>query len=766
MDVGLILYDQNLRYQFWNSFMEKLSGVPSEKILGKFALDLFPHLREQGVDKLLERALAGETVSSEDISYYVPQSGKRGWVSGRYSPHRNGEGEILGVVGILTDITRQKEIEKALQEREEHLNITLLSIGDGIIVTDEKGLVTLINPVTEELTGWAHEEAQGQPLEEVFHIINSHSRKKVQNPVQKVIKDGKTVGLANHTVLVSRTGKEYQIADSASPLLHGDGTVRGVVLVFRDITEKYEMDRQLKERESVLLESQEVAQVGSYVLDVPSGQWKGSKVLDSIFGIDEKCEHTIEIWVSLLHPEWRETMVEYFQREVVQRGNFFDREYKIIRASDGQERWVYGRGRLQFDSQGKPLKMIGTIQDITGWKESEIALMESEEKYRLLVENGSDGLFIVQDEVIKFPNPQAVALSGYSKEELAEISLADLIYPDDREIFMDWCQRKTAGEKVVPAFSFRIIQKGGQILWGELTFVTIQWEEKPATLNFLRDITVQRNLESQFQQAQRMEAVGTLAGGIAHNFNNILTVIQANSSFLLAKKDPSDRDCPHLEDIQQSVETAAHLTKQLLGFARGGKYDTEVINLNDLTNQTSKMFGNTKKEVTLHSHYPEDLWPIEANTGQMEQVLLNLLINAWQAMPGGGEIFLETKNISLRDGLTYPFKVSSGRYVKLSVADTGFGMDEEIQQRVFEPFFTTKDVGQGTGLGLSSVYGIVRSHGGFINLHSARGEGSVFEIFLPASEKELLKRRELKTDCLKGFETILLGAVFLWTGKR
>ena len=262
-------------------------------------------------------------------------------------------------------------------------------------------------------------------------------------------------------------------------------------------------------------------------------------------------------------------------------------------------------------------------------------------------------------------------------------------------------------------------------------------------------------LETQLQQAQKMEAVGTLAGGIAHDFNNLLMAIQGRTSIMLMKKDSSHPDIRHLKGIEDNVESAADLTRQLLGFARGGKYEVKPTDLNELVKKQNRMFGRTKKQISIRGKYEKDLWSVEVDQGQIDQVLLNLYVNAWQAMPAGGDLYLETENVALDENYVKPFSVETGRYVKISVTDTGVGMDRAIQKKIFDPFFTTKEMGRGTGLGLASAYGIIKNHSGFINVYSEKGHGTTFNIYLPASEKEIMEDKKSAGDTLKGTETVL-----------
>ena len=309
--------------------------------------------------------------------------------------------------------------------------------------------------------------------------------------------------------------------------------------------------------------------------------------------------------------------------------------------------------------------------------------------------------------------------------------------------------------------SFRHLHQGrdGKGFWSDIVLSPLLDKQGNIiqVIESIRDVTEQKKLEAQLYQAQKMEAVGTLAGGIAHDFNNLLTGILGNISLMLLDTEASHPFYEDFKVIEKLVQSGAELTRQLLGFARGGKYVVSAVDLNELVEKASVMFGRAKKEIVIHRKSQKDIWAIEADRGQIEQVFLNLFVNAWHAMPGGGELFLETENVKLDKNYLRPFKVKSSKYVKISVADTGVGMDKATQKRIFEPFFTTKERGMGTGLGLASVYGIIKNHDGFINVYSEVGKGSTFTIYLPASSGKAEKDTPLECqDLLRGSETILL----------
>ncbi len=419
-------------------------------------------------------------------------------------------------------------------------------------------------------------------------------------------------------------------------------------------------------------------------------------------------------------------------------GTLFDAEVRLKHFSYETERSV----------------VIAFVRDITERKRAEEALRESEEKYRQLVEHAHDAIFIAQDGRVVFANPQSSIMLGYTDAELKGRSFVAFIHPDDQALVIDRHTRRLQGDPDLPQrYQFRLLTKESSELSVELSAVLIQWNGRPATLNFARDITEQKRLEYAFHQAQKMEAIGTLAGGIAHDFNNLLMGIQGRAALL--QIGGSDRQFEHARAIEDYVKSAGGLTRQLLGFARGGKYQPRPVDLRWLVRTSSELFGRTKKEIGIILE--QDTVPVvaEVDKSQLEQVLLNMYVNAWQAMPQGGELRITTRSELLDAASCTPHQVEPGHYAVVAVSDTGIGIDETIHRRIFEPFFSTKEKGRGTGLGLASAYGIVRNHGGFITLDSEIGRGATFVVHLPLSDKEpVFDDDDHNTE--PGVETVLL----------
>ena len=421
---------------------------------------------------------------------------------------------------------------------------------------------------------------------------------------------------------------------------------------------------------------------------------------------------------------------------------------------------------------GKVTGSYGIYEDISERKLAENALRESEDKYRKLyneskrseevyrslLHTSADAIVIYDMEgMTQYINTSFTEIFGWS---LDEIKMKRIPFLPDSERKQTMAIISDLIENGIPCHGFETkrFTKDGRLLDISISASRyLDHEGKPAgMLVVLRDISKRKKLESQFQAAQRMESIGTLAGGIAHDFNNQLMGIMGNASLMLLDTQPDHSHYDKLKNIEQYVQNGADLTKQLLGFARGGKYEVKPTDLNDIIEKSSQMFGRAKKEIKIHGKYQENIWTVEVDRGQIEQVLLNLYVNAWQAMPGGGELFIQTENFFLEDPYLKPYDLMPGKYVKISVTDTGVGMDKKTQDRIFDPFFTTKEITRGTGLGLASAYGIIKNHGGIINVYSERGAGTTFNIYLPVSTKAAVSEKEPKTEIQRGSGTIML----------
>lgn len=440
--------------------------------------------------------------------------------------------------------------------------------------------------------------------------------------------------------------------------------------------------------------------------------------------------------------------------------------------------------RGAYDFLRKPFEydeLLKTLQNAINQKElryenvlinGQLAL--SEKRYKYLVENSPDLIYTLDEQgAFTYVNHSAEQLLGIHGDRVIGMPYTSIVYGEDLDKAQWAFNERRTGERATSGIELRLKVNGngnGDPLHYEIMYLTVELKatgmyDKPVseedkrflgTHGVARDITSRKQLEAQLHRSQRMEALGTLGGGVAHDFNNLLMGIHGNASLMLLDINSNHPHHEKLKNIEQCVQSGAELTKQLLGFARGGKYEVRPSDLNDLIMKSSEMFGRTRKEIKIERIFQEDIWTAEVDKGQIEQVLLNLYFNATQAMPGGGELCLETKNVSLGMNFCVAHQIDPGKYVRMSVTDSGVGMDETTQQRIFEPFFTTRERGRGTGLGLASAYGIIKNHSGVIDVYSEVGRGTTFTIYLPASDKEVVKEEELDQELLIGTETVLL----------
>ncbi len=397
------------------------------------------------------------------------------------------------------------------------------------------------------------------------------------------------------------------------------------------------------------------------------------------------------------------------------------------------------------------------LANALGRRRAELILRDNELKYRALVENTNEAIIVIQDGMIKFLNPRTMELTGYSETELMSRPFQDFIHPDDQEMVLDHHLGILKAVKPPQVPAFRIVDREGEIRWLESSTVVVTWHGRPgsAILHFLNDITERKRMEEELLKIQKLESVGVLAGGIAHDFNNILTAILGNISLAEMYLEPgtaSGKVIERLREAERASMQARELTQQLLTFSKGGAPVKELATIGEIAKDAAT-FASRGSNVVCEFSIPDDLWLVEIDPGQINQVINNLVINADQAMPKGGTIKLQAENISIGPEDALPLE--DGEYIKLSVKDQGVGIPEAIIQNIFDPFFTTKQAGN--GLGLASSYSIIQKHNGYITVESEMGVGTTFHIYLPAStEKTLITEKKEEATPIMGNGRILV----------
>ncbi|HOO44960.1 MAG TPA: PAS domain S-box protein [Deltaproteobacteria bacterium] len=547
---------------------------------------------------------------------------------------------------------------------------------------------------------------------------------------------------------------EKSTYDIRSTLLTEQGNPSGVLFIARDITERQRTEEKIRkseERYRTIFESTATANI---IVAEDSTILMANNDFADLCGYSKQELEGNMSWTVFIHSDDLARMKTYHQKR---------RTDPESAPSSYEFRAINRRGEvlnllLSTAVIPETNESIVSMIDISAWKRSEQAKIESEARFKELAELLPETVYEAdKDGVFLYVNKTGFEKFGYTCEDInTGKSVFDMIIPVDHPRMIATYERLAKGEQVgLGEYTAR--RKDGSTFPALVHATAIFHEGKPVGhRGFVIDISEKKNLEDQLIRAQKLEAIGTLAGGIAHDFNNLLMGILGSISLILMQTDQKNPIHDRLKSIEEYVQRGSDLTKQLLGFARGGKYEVRPTDLGEFTRESSELFGRTKKEIRIHHKAHEGLWTVEVDRGQIEQVLLNLYVNAWHAMPHGGDLYLSVENVELDSVSVRPYEIEPGRFVKVTVTDTGTGMDEATKSRIFEPFFTTKERGRGTGLGLASAYGIIKNHGGFINVESERNVGTTFMIYLPASVKPADISPVAKEELSRGKETILL----------
>jgi two-component system, cell cycle sensor histidine kinase and response regulator CckA len=655
---------------------------------------------------------------------------------------------LSGVGMALIYTNRQRNIyhelytkEKELWESQEEFRTTLYSIGDAVITTDTAGTIRTMNPTAERLTGWSERGARGKSLEVVFRIINEETGSSIDNPVRKVLQKDDVIGLANHTILISKEGREIPIADSGAPIRNEKGEVIGVVLVFRDQTAEREAARKLLESERRLATLMSNLPGMAYRCQ-NDPQWtmefvsKGCLELTG-YSHEELTGNRVVAYSDLIHEDDRQMVWDVVQT-TLKSNRPFTLTYRI-RTADGREKWVWEQGSGIYSETRDLIALEGFITDITERKEGEESLRRREQQFRLIAETVPDMIVVLDTEGRRlYSSPSFGPILGDPDALFGTDSFKD-IHPDDRERIRQ-VFKETIRTGVGQHAEYRLMAKDGTIRIIESKGGVIRDDEGNATQVVVvsRDVTEKRKFEQQLLRTQRMESIGTLAGGIAHDLNNVLSPILL--AVQVIKKSASEKKAEKfLDTIEISAKRGADLVNQVLSFAKGVEGERKPIQIGKLIHDVCDVIKRTfPKSISVKIDTQQDVWTLSGDATQVHQILMNLCINARDAMPKGGTLEIKTVNIVIDEQYArMNLDATPGSFVKVSVSDSGTGIPERVIDKIFEPFFTTKEEGKGTGLGLSTVHTIVKSHGGFVNIYSEEGKGTVFNVYLPAPESEV-----------------------------
>ena len=659
---------------------------------------------------------------------------------------------INGLVITARDITERKKTEEALRQSEERYRSILDNMQEAYYEVDLKGNFTFFNLPTMASLGYTVEEMQGMNYR---RFADEENAQKLFEVYHRVFATGKAV-TGFEWDATNKNGEKIPAEASVSLKYDAAGNPIGFKGIVRDISERRKAQDALRRSEEKYRNILESIHEAYIELDLAGNLVFFNDPCCRMLGYDrhELMGMSYRVFIS---PEAHQRMYEAFRNIYETGAPAFLMDYDVLR-KDGSKRTHEMSASLIRDASGKPVGFRAVGRDITDRKRAEENLRQSEERFREMARLMPDTIYEADEKgVLTFVNEAAFDKFRYSRDDFSGgLNCIDMLAPEDRDRGMKNFVKVLSGEHVGLTEYIARRKDGGTFPILMHSTVIIRNGTPAGVRGFIIDISDKKILEEQLIRAQKMEAIGTLAGGIAHDFNNLLMGVLGNVSLMLLNMDSSHPFYDRLKNVEEYVHQGSELTKQFLGFARGGKYEVKPTHLGDFVHRSSEMFGRTKKEIRIHRKVQEGLWAVEVDRNQMEQVMLNLFVNAWQAMPGGGDLYLSTENIELRDSDATPLGVEPGRFVRVSVTDTGVGMDDSVRARIFEPFFTTKGKGRGTGLGLASVYGIVKNHRGFVTVESRKGAGATFTIYLPASDKPAQEEQRISAEAPKGRETILL----------
>ena len=629
----------------------------------------------------------------------------------------------------------RKRNEARIRQQREWFRVTLSSIGDGVIATDMPGLITFMNSVAHTVTGWDPEEAVGEPLTAVLNVVDEETHEAVECCQEKVMRNGVTIGLANEAILISRDGREVPIDASRAPIRDAQGAIVGAVIVFHDVSERRQTEHARRRAEQQVVDIVESIGDAFYALD---REWRYTYVNQQaaeLAGRERKSLIGKNIW-----EEFPEKIggLDYIQLHRAMGGGtktYFESFYEPLKI------WC----EISVYPSSSGLSVF--VRDITKRKRTLLQLREQ----AALLDQASDGIAVrdVEHDLVTYWNRGAERMYGWAANEILGKDIRNFVYAGGTEEFDN--AREILLEKGEWNGELHHLTKSGKQIISDARWTLVRDEQgEPKSIFVINmDVTEKKTLEAQFYRAQRMESVGTLASGIAHDLNNLLTPI-TTAVHLLKRRLPSEEDQHVLSVLDTNAHNAADLIRQVLSFAKGVKGERMSLQANHLIKEIAKTLGHTfPKSIQIEVSLAEDLWTISGDPTQIHQVLMNLCVNARDAMPHGGTLRIRAENTRVDESYVAKHAgASPGVYVLIKVADTGTGIPPGILDRVFEPFFTTKELGKGTGLGLSTSLAIVKSHGGFINVYSEQGRGTEFRIHLPPAEAGGIEHAEPEDSAL------------------
>ncbi|MCE5250906.1 PAS domain S-box protein [bacterium] len=762
--LAAVMLDPEGTIIFCNDFLLELIGRSREEVQGK---DWFTQFIPKEIVSDIKSTFIKTIATGEFPPYYeneiITRNGDKLLIRWNNSVIRDKSGAVVCATSIGEDITEKRHSEDLLRESEKRYRELVELLPETVWETDMDGNLTFVSLKGFTLFGYTREDFY-KGLN-IYDLIHPDDRIKAHRNVRKVL-EGKDIGLQEYSML-KKDGSSFPVMIHASEIIR-DGKPDGLRGITLDVTEQVQAIRALRESEERFRYMTELSPFPVSIIDSTGRYIYMNKKFSEVFGYTPEDIPSGKAWFmkAFPDPEYRRNVIDTWKKDLknIGKGKPRTRIFNIV-CKDGSSREIIFRPVTMSDDN-----QFVTYEDITESRRAINALRREKEFSDNLINSSVDGILAFDREgVLTLWNQGMERISGVSKEETLGKCGFD-IFPFLKETGeIKFFHETIAGNSVVAENRFFSVPITGKEGFFEGRYSPLRNEKGDIVggITVVRDITERkraeehrRKLEEQLAQAQKMESIGRLAGGIAHDFNNLLTAIIGNSEIALMETSPDDSMYNEMIEIKSTAERAAELTRQLLAFSRRQIIEPRIINLNEIIFNMDKMIRRLIGENIELVLLPfEKLWSVKIDPGQLEQVLTNIAVNARDAMTEGGKLSIETSNITLdEESVKDQQYMSPGNYVMISVIDTGIGMDEETRLHIFEPFFTTKEVGKGTGLGMSTCYGIVKQNNGAIQVFSAPGKGTTVRLYFPrVSEKPLdVPRLGFSSVVPKGTETILV----------
>jgi len=763
--------DMNLRTVYVTPSIEKVLGFTPEERMGQSIEEQFTQdSLARGLEAMV-RELALEEQGQGDpdrtatlVLEYRCKDGTTRWMETVMSGFRDEQGVLIGIHGVSRDVTENRRAQETLRRSEEYFRAITENASDILFITDERGIITYVTPSVERIAGYRPEELLGTSTYDLF----------VPEDLPRAMEDYATalqtrgVAIPNRFRIRDRSGA-VRVMEGVGINLLDDPAISGFVMNVRDVTDQRRTEEALRATEERFRLITENMQDTVWLVDMnlkltwisSSVEWKQGYTADELISMPLERRVTpgsLQAVYGLIERHLTPERIADPGEEIT-----VTVELELCR-KDGSTFWAETVITMLRDGQGAPAGFLGISRDTTERRAMEEALRESEEKHRLLFESAGEGIMIIQDEVTRLANPALSQIMGYPIETIISRPFGSFIHPEDHDMVVDRHLLRMRGEVVETDYPFRIVTADGREKWLEIHSRRIVWDDAPASLNFVMDITERRQMEERLARVEKMEALGTLAGGVAHDLNNVLGVLVGYSELLAEKLPEGSQMRRHAENILQSGIKGAAIIQDLLTLARRGVAVSEVVALNRvvedyLRSPEYEKLASYHPDVKVRTELAEGLLNIKGSPVHLGKTVMNLVSNAMEAISGLGVVTIRTENRYLDQPVHGYDEMREGEYAVLTVTDSGRGIAARDMGKIFEPFYTKKVMGRsGTGLGLAVVWGTVKDHDGYIDVQSEEGAGTTFTLYFPVTREEPVEAVEphLLNSSLGRGESILV----------